>query len=217
MNKTGHLLITKNAIPKELERYSLWIKLGSILPDILVHTYLAGHTWKTTFHRTEKWMEGLQEWGSMDAVSCLCLGYMLHYMEDYFTNPHNDAFRGNMVQHILYEHKLTEYICQEKPESAKNTFSILNLRHLKSYLEQQHIFYCDELSNMESGMLESDNLEIDYMETDHMYITDISQKTLQYFADVFYKNKQFYDAARQKAFQISAENSFYFWGTEDHV
>ncbi|MDD3368098.1 MAG: hypothetical protein PHP50_04290 [Lachnospiraceae bacterium] len=61
MNKKGHLLVTGKILPKELSVYSFWIKLGSILPDLFLPTYITGHTWKTSYLKVGKWLQNLQE------------------------------------------------------------------------------------------------------------------------------------------------------------
>ena len=34
------------------------------------------------------------------------LGKLIHYIADAFTFPHNNVFKGNLVQHCKYENKL---------------------------------------------------------------------------------------------------------------
>ena len=42
MNKKSHVLITKKVTENIPERGRMWFLLGSILPDLLLHTYLKG-------------------------------------------------------------------------------------------------------------------------------------------------------------------------------
>ena len=79
MNKNGRLFITKSVTVELLAKYRFWIKLGSIAPDLLFHTYLRGHTWDTTFDRNSIHMERLWEHGHMNRWSCFKLGYLLPY------------------------------------------------------------------------------------------------------------------------------------------
>ena len=37
---------------------------------------------------------------------CYLLGKLIHYVADAFTFPHNNVFKGNLVQHCKYENKL---------------------------------------------------------------------------------------------------------------
>ena len=40
MNKYGHVTVTKRLTPKLKKRHDLALRLGSIMPDILLHTYI---------------------------------------------------------------------------------------------------------------------------------------------------------------------------------
>ena len=46
MNKYGHVTVTKRLTPKLKKRHDFALRLGSIMPDILLHTYIKGHTIK---------------------------------------------------------------------------------------------------------------------------------------------------------------------------
>lgn len=65
MNKKSHIVFTKKMNIEVPSRCRVGLLVGSILPDILVHTYLTGHTWKAS--------------GAM----------ILHYIEDFFTMSHS--------------------------------------------------------------------------------------------------------------------------------
>lgn len=71
--------------------------LGSILPDILVHTYIKKHTWKSSFDNTVNRIQKLEEKGKNSRYSFLKLGYVLHYVEDFFTYAHNSIFEGGFL------------------------------------------------------------------------------------------------------------------------
>ena len=40
MNKYGHVTVTKRLTPKLKKRHDFALRLGSIMPDILLHTYI---------------------------------------------------------------------------------------------------------------------------------------------------------------------------------
>lgn len=40
MNKYGHVTVTKRLTPKLKKRHDFALRLGSIMPDILLHTYM---------------------------------------------------------------------------------------------------------------------------------------------------------------------------------
>lgn len=112
MEKSAHLLITGRFL-RELplpQRVSL--KLGCVLPDFLVHTYLVGHTWEAAWEGVQRGMRRLA--GSRGGCwSYLMLGCVLHYVEDFFTLPHNTWFTGNLGAHMRYERDLSGYLKNE--------------------------------------------------------------------------------------------------------
>lgn len=124
MNKKGHLLTTDFALhncSRILDKHKMWLKLGSILPDFFLHTMVIGHKWDVTLDNIAVKMKKLWKTGKMDSFSFLRLGYLLHYIEDYFTYPHNVSFYGKFIQHVLYEHGYTKYLEKKDSESCLNT------------------------------------------------------------------------------------------------
>ena len=63
--------------------------VGSILPDIVVHTYLTGHTWKASGEMILNKLEKLEQSDSLNIWTALRLGMILHYIEDFFTMSHS--------------------------------------------------------------------------------------------------------------------------------
>lgn len=55
-------------------------------------------------------MEVLEEKGRGGCFSYLKLGWVLHYVEDYFTYPHNTIFEGTIPEHYAYEKKMTRWM-----------------------------------------------------------------------------------------------------------
>ena len=102
MNKYGHVTVTKRLTPNLKKRHDFALRLGSIMPDIL--------------HRLERH-------GRMNCLSFLSLGYALHYIEDYFTFPHNSWYPEPMSEHVLYEIKFMNYIREAKNDIDKPLIS----------------------------------------------------------------------------------------------
>ncbi len=103
MTKRGHLMMAELAARTLGERHLLWLKLGSILPDLIAVTYLRGHTFRGRFGGTLRALEALERDGGDGPLARLRLGWQLHYLEDCFTHPHNDSFRGTLTEHRRYE------------------------------------------------------------------------------------------------------------------
>ena len=110
MNKKSHIVFTKKMNIEMTTRYRVGLLIGSILPDILVHTYLTGHTWKASGKMILNKLEKLEQSDSLTIWTALRLGMILHYIEDFFTMSHSRFFQGNLLEHIGYEMRLQRYI-----------------------------------------------------------------------------------------------------------
>ena len=83
--------------------YKFMLQTGSIMPDILVYTYIKGHEYSGSFEKIKSKILKLEEKGKWSIRSCYRLGYLLHYLEDYFTYPHNNNFTLGLMKHREYE------------------------------------------------------------------------------------------------------------------
>lgn len=142
MNKAGHIMVSRYLAVGKLKKYAFWISLGSIMPDLLVHTFVVGHKYDKTLSDTEKMMKELEEEGKWDARSCLKMGYILHYLEDYFTHPHNNNFFGSIYEHCKYEAKLhdtMEGILDKRKIRLKMTWN--TTREMSLWIREKHSSY----------------------------------------------------------------------------
>ena len=98
MNKYGHVTVTKRLTPNLKKRHDFALRLARRL------------------HRLERH-------GRMNCLSFLSLGYALHYIEDYFTFPHNSWYPEPMSEHVLYEIKFMNYIREAKNDIDKPLIS----------------------------------------------------------------------------------------------
>ena len=109
MNKKCHWSLASHLMGDGSWRLrGLALKVGSIMPDILLHTYLTGHKYDTTASAVEANLAELKRTGSWTLRNCFRLGYNLHFLEDYFTYPHNNHFEGGFIAHCWYEHRLSK-------------------------------------------------------------------------------------------------------------
>lgn len=194
MNKQGHLFMTGKMMPKDYIPYRRWLLFGSILPDLLFHTFLAGHTWDAMYEKTIRGMEELERWGEMNRCSCLCLGFYLHYVEDYFTLPHNQNFSGGFTAHVLYEKRFTQYLMRAKEADKTqqdHEWKVSSFRELQAKIESLHTEY---ILNKKSGFV-----------NDEKYISKAVYCVLDYFALVLVRNRQVLDTARLEALCIAQE------------
>lgn len=110
MNKKSHIVFTKKMNIEMPAMCRAGLLVGSILPDILVHTYLTGHTWKASGNMILNKLEKLEQSDSLNVWTALRLGMTFHYIEDFFTMSHSRFFQGNLLEHIGYEMRLQRYI-----------------------------------------------------------------------------------------------------------
>lgn len=110
MNKKSHIVFTNKMNISIPATCHVGLLIGSILPDILVHTYLTGHTWKASGKRILNKLEKLEQSDGLNVWTALQLGMILHYIEDFFTMSHSRFFTGNIWEHIGYEIRLQRYI-----------------------------------------------------------------------------------------------------------
>lgn len=149
MNKPSHIRLSGYLIQNTLlARYSFFVKLGSILPDLLFFTYITGHRYEETIEWFSASTARLLTHGRLHALSALHLGYLLHYAADYFTLPHNSTYTEGLWKHLLYEKELENYLefFLSIPENQRTiNISFLNsteqIRH--SYTEQSPSFESD--------------------------------------------------------------------------
>lgn len=152
MNKRSHLFVTEKIVKNLPEEKRSWVLFGSILPDLLYHTYFKGHTWESSFHRIEKRMYELERHGSDNRFSYLMLGWVLHYAEDFYTLAHNPGFEGGLPSHILYERQLEDYLKEEAVFSEKENKPAMSLTATIRYLRENHEKYLKKAGNFETDI-----------------------------------------------------------------
>ena len=142
MNKRSHLYVTGKILVDLPRKKRRWVLVGSILPDILCHTYFRGHTFQSSFDMVKKTMCNLKKRGRDNWFSYLMLGYVLHYVEDYFTFVHNPIYQGDLWTHILYEKQLEKYLRRERFSGVEQeAFEVLSFPMALQYVEESHRDY----------------------------------------------------------------------------
>lgn len=199
MNKRGHLQITGQLFIDAIEPYRFWLLLGSILPDLLFYTYLTGHTWKTSFIKLQQKMTYLAQHGRNNRRSCLCLGYMLHYIEDYFTYPHNQTFHGTLREHCRYEEELSERIMHSNIASLieGGTAPALSTEEIIQWLENTHNQYLERPQGYENDLI---------------YIPQAAEKVVGHFLTAFQQNEMLY--AKKRFAQTGLHYGYFFFGRQ---
>ena len=134
-------------------------------------------------------MQTLSAFGIDCAVSSLKLGYILHYIEDYFTYPHNSNFEDPLDEHVKYEnaqaHWLKQrfdkgaFLCDEPSLSISGsedlTASNIGIDHICRALERMHKEYMAQAPGFEN---------------DYTYMSKAVSMVSEYFSKVFEANTE---------------------------
>jgi len=175
MNKIGHINVTRRLSVNISGVGRFCLVLGSILPDIFVNTYIAGHKWETTFEKNCEKLAKLDSCGGMDCISYLRLGYIIHYIEDYFTYPHNTIFEDDMKAHIKYENEFYSFLRELGDTEVEQGDDELSVSELCTWLEKTHMEYIEEPKHCHA--------------VDFEYITRAAQKTAECMITAFERNE----------------------------
>lgn len=172
MDKIGHLIVTKSLSDNVHKIHRGALLLGSILPDLFVYTYLEGHTWEATFEQIMEQMNDLEEKGRGSTLSYLKLGWILHYVEDYFTYPHNNIFEGTIKEHYTYEKKMTRWMREGALEKMPMPVCkrLGSVEEIQERLQELHDKYLSE--------------EMCY-ENDTAYMRQMISEILNCYAEIF--------------------------------
>lgn len=159
MRKKDHIILAKYIIEKtnfrELRMYSGSFQFGSILPDLKLYTYAAGHTYEASLEVIQKKLYDIIDSGFIGAREVRKIGEIIHYVADFFTFPHNTIFSGNMKEHCRYEKEMRvsfkHYIKDSANQDARirrsasmegELFETLKIQH-SSYLDNRVSIYDD--------------------------------------------------------------------------
>lgn len=149
------------------------ILLGSILPDILVYTYLRGHTWEDRSPQVFKKIRKYEGKSQHFFFFFLKYGCLLHYIEDFFTWTHNSSYEGTIREHVNYEYRLYDYMVSR--EGQPGIDGDLNLSaHMPVQTAEQLI---SRVNDLHETYMETEP----EMVTDQYYITKVAGMVAQFF------------------------------------
>lgn len=133
---------------------------GNILPDISPRYRFSMHEKKGNWQDVVNIINTVSDNSKMLSIKDISikLGIMTHFLCDFFTFPHNELFKGNIIKHEIYEQiqrnmlwkKLDDYWERYREEI---NVSINSIDNLLSYIEDMHSIYMNNTSNMERDML----------------------------------------------------------------
>ena len=123
-------------------------------------------------------MEALEAKGRGGSFSYLKLGWILHYVEDYFTYPHNTIFEGTIPEHYAYEKKMTRWM----REGALEQMSLPMCKKLDSAAEVE-----ERLQELHDRYLSQ---KMCY-ENDMAYMRQMVSEILNCYAEIFVRKSEF--------------------------
>ncbi len=158
MRKKSHISLAMYLV-REMKLEGLYkhrkaFYFGSILPDLTPKMVTSPHEFATSYADIQEFIrsifaEGIgEEW--KERVFWRRIGFVLHYMADYFTFPHNVSFEGNLKDHCMYESEMKYYLREFVwTAEARQIFArgreearrIRNIEELFGYIEKMHEAY----------------------------------------------------------------------------
>lgn len=104
MKKKSHFqLASCISFENKLIPHSLLFRIGSVMPDIFLFSYIKGHGYDKTSRKTADILDKLISSKKLGRLACFRLGYRVHYLADYFTFPHDPSYKGSLMHHNKYE------------------------------------------------------------------------------------------------------------------
>ena len=161
MRKKSHILLARYladqlTVDESLQSHRKAFCLGSILPDIRPSFVVKKHEYFSTFGEIQEKMLQLVEHGPLEGkerVYWRNFGEVLHYMEDYFTFPHNRTYTGSLYEHSQYEKILKQRlkICIKSGAAGAYVFRDVyfkNLEELTEFIQVSHTSYLRKKRNI---------------------------------------------------------------------
>lgn len=146
MRKKSHWRLADYLIrDHERPAIELMFKVGSVAPDFMLRSMIQGHSYETTAQRVERRIVKLEENGRWNLVSAYRLGYVTHYLADYFTAPHNVHGEFGFREHCVFEKEQLRLLrCQlstqwQSPKQYEAQTDVME------YLRNQHDAYLEQI------------------------------------------------------------------------
>lgn len=125
-------------------------KVGSVAPDFMIRSMIKGHSYSTTTQRVERRLSKLEQYGRWNLVSAYRLGYVTHYVADYFTAPHNEHGEFGLRDHCAFE-KQQLYRLRSQLRGQWNTPKQYQMQgDVMEYIKTIHDEYLEQMPQVET-------------------------------------------------------------------
>ena len=158
MRKKSHIslagYLVRSLGMEELEKHKKAFYFGSIMPDLNPKMLAVPHEFDATFESLKalffRILKEITDDGENERILWRRVGVAMHYLADYFTYPHDAAFKGSLKDHCMYESEMKYYLrvlvhmpeAQAILEDARGVADeIGSLNELFEYIEKMHQKY----------------------------------------------------------------------------
>ena len=136
---------------------------GNIAPDQTPAMWVAPHFSKVCSHASSDIITELSQvpvccTGRVGAEYSKQLGYLCHFLCDYFCFAHNEDFSGGIKQHIAYENELDAFL-------RRNCLKLFDMEGLADF---------QSFARADSLIEHNENAKKEYLETGHSLKNDLS-------------------------------------------
>lgn len=151
MRKKSHWCLADYLI-RENERpaIELMFKVGSVAPDFMIRSMIQGHNYERTAQRVERRIIKLEENGRWNLVSAYRLGYVTHYLADYFTAPHNTHGEFGFKDHCVFEKQQLRMLRNQLGTQQVTDMQFEGQSDVMEYLKNQHDEYLEKKPEVET-------------------------------------------------------------------
>lgn len=183
MRKKSHWRLAKYLM-RENHRpaIAMMFKIGSVAPDFMVRSMIQGHSYDTTLQRVERRLAMLEENGRWNLVSAYRVGYVTHYLADYFTAPHNNHGEFNLRTHCSFEKQQLRMLREHLDDRWTQAKEYDEYPNLMEYLETMHADYLKQLPAVN---------------TDCVYITDVTEQVSHHVFALFNERQKLADTRQE--------------------
>lgn len=158
MRKKSHISLAKYLMNSEgmesIKHHKGAFYIGSVLPDCVPSFLVRKHTIEDSFNVLEreiyKLVSHYNTKKDADGYFYIHLGVITHYVSDYFTFPHNEAYDGKLKDHCIYEeelkHEIRSYI--KSPEAVRKRLgeTVYSPEMILNFIKRMHQIYSETKS-----------------------------------------------------------------------
>lgn len=151
MRKKSHWQLADYLIREQRRpAIELMFKVGSVAPDFMLRSMIQGHSYETTTRRVSRRLTKLEQYGRWNLISAYRLGYVTHYLADYFTAPHNKHGEFGFKDHCVFEKRQLQTLSGHLDEQWEMPMQYNSQMDLMEFLGALHEEYMEQNPEVET-------------------------------------------------------------------